>query len=343
MTSQEIKQLLDQGLILGNREKPELIETHISWVILCDSLVYKIKKPIQYSFLDFSTITRRLFYCQEEIRLNWRLTFNVYLSIASIRKHNDKIVLGGSEGEIIDYAVCMRRLDGKRQMNRLILRNHVYNHDIHSIALQLARFHKRTKVIKQKEFDGLQKKFNDLVSEKNYVSKMIGADLSDLIDKSMAIADNFLLENRALMQDRLEQGFYRDGHGDLHTRNIFLLEQPVIFDCIEFNADYREIDILNEIAFLCMDLEAAGRDDLSALFLKHYLGQLNLTLGDQEKALFTFYKSYRANVRAKVNCLRAQSTTNEADRTKSLNEVKKYLHLMDTYLEQIDHVQFISH
>ena len=343
MTSQEIKQLLDQGLIQGNCDKPELIETHISWVILCDSLAYKIKKPIQYSFLDFSSINKRLFYCQEEIRLNWRLTFNVYLSIAAIRKHDDKIVLGGSEGEIIDYAVCMRRLDSKRQMNRLILRNHVNNHDIQNIALLLARFHQHTKVIKQKEFDGLQEKFNDLVNEKNYVSEMIDPDLSFLIDKSMATAENFILENKELMQDRLEQGFYRDGHGDLHTRNIFLLDQPVIFDCIEFNADYREIDILNEIAFLCMDLEAAGHDDLSALFLKYYVKQLNLKLGAQEKALFTFYKSYRANVSAKVNCLRAQSTTHDADCTKALNEVKKYLHLMDTYLEHIDDVQFINH
>ncbi len=343
MTSQEIKQLLDQGLIQGNREKPELIETHISWVILCDSLAYKIKKPIRYSFVDFSSLKKRLFFCQEEIRLNWRLTFNVYLSIVAIRKQSDKIVLGGSEGEIIDYAVCMRRLEGKRQMSRLILRNHVHNHDMQSIALQLARFHQRTKVIQQKEFDGLQEKFNDLASEKKYVSEMIDPDLSDLIDKSVATAGNFLTENNALMQDRLDQGFYRDCHGDLHTRNIFLLDQPVIFDCIEFNADYREIDILNEIAFLCMDLEAAGRDDLSALLLKHYTRQLNLTLGDQEQALFTFYKSYRANIRAKVNCLRAQSTTHDADRTKALNEVNKYLHLMDTYLEQIDHVPFISH
>ena len=122
----------------------------------------------------------------------------------------------------------------------------------------------------------------------------------------------------------------------MHTRNIFLLPEPQLFDCIEFNDEYRQIDVLNEVAFLCMDLDALGRKDLSELCIEHYNLQFATMRTPEERKLFTYYKSYRANVRAKVNGLRAKSASNKPDRKKALDEAKKYLLLMEGYLNRSD-------
>ena len=245
------------------------------------------------------------------------------------------MMFGGSQGEIIDYAVCMKKLDLRRQMNRLIVRNMVTQLDIKRLADQLIRFHQKASIIQSKEEGQIENKFNDLLGEKEYIAEMIDPKSGEIVDTACIYANKYLSKNTKLMSDRLRDGLYRDVHGDLHTRNIFLLDQPVIFDCIEFNPDYRQIDILNEIAFLCMDLEASQRDDLSDTFLKHYINHFPLKIGPEETSLFTFYKAYRANVRVKVNCLRAQGSTNMEDRSKSLSEAKKYLCLMNRYMTDL--------
>ncbi len=138
------------------------------------------------------------------------------------------------------------------------------------------------------------------------------------------------------MERRLKSGFFRDCHGDLHTRNIFLLPEPQPFDCIEFNDDYRQIDTLNEVAFLCMDLDAMGRQDLSEVFIKHYNRLFTVMRNEEERKLFVYYKCYRANVRAKVNSLRARSTEDSIAKTKALAEARKYLFLMEGYIKLLD-------
>ena len=139
----------------------------------------------------------------------------------------------------------------------------------------------------------------------------------------------------ALLERRLQAGFIRDCHGDLHTRNIFLLPDPQPFDCIEFNEDYRQIDVLNEVAFLCMDLDALGRSDLSDLFIQNYNQLFPTIKTPEDHQLFVYFKSYRANIRAKVNSLRARSSEDKSDREKYLAETGKYLHLMDRYIQML--------
>jgi len=133
---------------------------------------------------------------------------------------------------------------------------------------------------------------------------------------------------------RLKAGFFRDCHGDLHSRNILLLPDPQLFDCIEFNDDVREIDVLNEVAFLCMDLDAFGRQEVSALFLKSYNELFCTIITGEDYRLFLYYKMYRANIRAKVNSLRACSTDNDGTRQILLREAEKYLKLIKIYLGQ---------
>lgn len=333
MTTRQINNLLSTGKFPGQTGKRELIETHISWLVLCDQFVYKIKKPVQYSFLDFSTLSLRKYYCHREIELNKRLTHNVYLEVMPVREWQENIAIGGTEGTLIDYAVKMHKLDPEKQMDRLLTRHLVTEQNIKKLAEKIASFHKNTTIIYQKGLLDMQEKFNDLAGEKQYLSQQLDHSFSVIIGACVAFSDKFLNKNKTLISNRLRDGFYRDCHGDLHSRNIFLLPDPVPFDCIEFNDDFRQIDVLNEVAFLCMDLDAFGHKDLSMLFLEYYNECFPAMKTKDEYQLFIYYKSYRANIRAKVNSLRAKSAVTKEERTKSLTAVKKYLYLMESYLK----------
>jgi len=335
MTTDDINQLIEVGRFPVACKQPELIETHISWVILCDEFVYKIKKPVHYSFLDFSTIQKRHHFCQEEIRLNWRLTFNIYLDIVPVKTNQGLVSLDKGPGKIIDYAIRMRRLPAERQMNRLVANHEVDEENMDRLAKHIAAFHLKAGVVKLHDGTEIGVKFNDLALEREYLLKHLKKSTAELVDKAIAISNTFLARHQQLLINRVERGYIRDVHGDLHARNVFLLPEPVIFDCIEFNSTYRQIDLLNEIAFMAMDLEAAGRNDLSQLFVDHYCNAYGLTLTEDETKLLNYFKMYRANVRAKVNCLRARSAVSDVVRQSALGESSKYLELMGRYFELV--------
>ncbi|MDN3654289.1 hypothetical protein QWZ08_01550 [Ferruginibacter paludis] len=334
MTKEQIDVLVAGGKFPEAGCRPALKETHISWVILCNQLVYKIKKPIQYSFLDFATIEKRKFYCEREIELNSRLTEDIYLGVKAIRELNGHFIIGGEVGNIADYAVEMKKLPDELQMDRLLYSDKVSPQDIINLAKKIAAFHKTAAIIYQKDALDVQGKFNDLVAEKDFLEDNI-AGSSTIINNAIHLSDTFVEQNRNNFEARLKAGLFRDCHGDLHSRNIFLLPAPAPFDCIEFNDDLRQIDVLNEIAFLCMDLDAFNRKDLSDLFFYHYTNLFPAILKPADKALFVYYKCYRANIRAKINSLRARSATAEADKNNALNEAAKYLDLMNGYVEQL--------
>lgn len=335
MTIEEINNLLSAGEFPENCSAPKLVETHISWVILCDRYVYKIKKPVYYSFLDFSTLEKRKYYCEREIELNNRLSENIYLDIQPIGKSSNRFFIGHKKGEITDYAVRMRKLDGEKQMDVLLSKNKVTPADIQNLAEKIAAFHKSATIIYEKDYLDVQKKFNDLSSESGFLQNALKDNSGDIISCAQNISDKFIKRNEALLKARLKGGLFRDCHGDLHSRNIFLLPSPQPFDCIEFNDDYRQIDILNDIAFLCMDLDAFGRHDLSDLFLNSYNNLFPSIRTDEERMLFIYYKAYRANIRTKVNSLRARSAKTGTERKPVLAEAAKYLRLMDDYIHML--------
>ena len=335
MTIEHINKLLLEGIFPEETGKRELMETHISWVILCDHFVYKIKKPVHYSFLDFSTLALRLHYCNREIELNKRLTHNVYLEVLPVYEWQGNIFIGGNKQTIIDYAVKMHKLNTEKRMDKLLTQHLVTGSDIKKLAEKITSFHKNTTIIYRKDLFDIQEKFNDLKTEKEFLARQCDSSLAVIIDNAIEFSDRFLHNNKALIADRLRNGFYRDCHGDLHSRNIFLLPDPVPFDCIEFNDDFRQIDVLNEVAFLCMDLDAFGRKDLSVLFLKYYNHFFPAMKTEKERNLLIYYKSYRANIRAKISALRAKSATTDEERTRSLTAVKKYLSLMESYIKEL--------
>ncbi|HVU57949.1 MAG TPA: hypothetical protein VHD83_22965 [Puia sp.] len=314
-------------------DSPRLIETHISWVIIAGGYAYKIKKPMQYSFLDFSTPEKREFYCEREVMLNKRLTEDVYLGVVPVRWNKGQCSIGQTDGDVIDHAVMMQEMEPGRRMDLLLKQDKVGFTDIARLAEKVAGFHERTEIIHDKDILDIPLKFADLADEREFLSRHL--PVAAYIEWADHASRSFMERHWRLVAARHRDGFVRDCHGDLHTKNIFLLEDPQPFDCIEFNDDLRQIDVLNEIAFLCMDLDASGRRDLSALFLIRYNELFPIMRTKEEEKLFLYFESYRANVRAKVNSYRARSAATLEEKEIALDEAEKYLWLMKEYLEQL--------
>ncbi len=336
MTQEQINNLITAGEFPEETIQKELVETHISWVILCDVFVYKIKKPVDYSFLNFSTLELRKHFCEREIFLNRRLTPDVYLEVLSVRDSGSKITIGAGDGAIIDYVVKMKKLDTTKQMDRLLQQGKVSFTDIGNLAERIASFHQTAEIIDNLDVMDIRVKFNDLDSIQETIFVQSGESYGKIIQETIAFSDQFLEGHKQLLADRLKAGFYRDCHGDLHSRNIFLLPAPTPFDCIEFNDELRQIDVLNEVAFLCMDLDAFDRQDLSEEFLTHYNQFFPAMKTLEDRSLFVYYKMYRANIRAKVNGLRVMSARSDAERKTSLDTAEKYLTQMSQYLQEIN-------
>lgn len=335
MTKQEIKELFNSPAITGTTHYREIIETHISWVILTDNFAYKFKKPLHLHFLDFSTLEARKESCEKEYILNNRLAKEIYLGVLPIKKQADTWIIGEEEGEIHDYAVWMKRVDRETEMQLMIRKGAVTTDHIVQLAEQVATFHLSAEIIKPGwDAAELKNEFNDLSSVCDFVVENLGEKYGDLINEAITISDVFLDRKWPEIQVRIEKGYIRDVHGDLHAGNIFLAEKPIIFDCIEFNDLFRQIDVLNEIAFFCMDMEVHERDDLSELFLEEYTSRMEALDQAFEPELFEYYKSYRANVRAKVKALAAMQAEGEQVQL-LLQEVKDYLLLMRRYLANL--------
>ena len=333
MTKEEVNALI--GTLKNETgENVSLMETHISWVILRDSLVYKVKKPMQYSFLDYSTLQKRRYCCYKELILNRRIARGVYLDVVPVCHNNGSFHIDGVKGNIVDYAVKMKRLDEGKLMINLLKKNVITSGQITKLAGKMARFHHRCNIIMDafawRKFDD---KFADIAGVQPFINDNLGGDSSNTIDLALLKSSTFLHDSADLLNMRVRDGFQRDVHGDLHAKNIFMYDDPVIFDCIEFNDEYRQMDVLNELAFCCMDLEAAGRHDFSKLLLKGYLEDMPVIRDDREMKLFIYFKAYRANVRAKVNALRAKQEQQSGQFQKTIATVDKYLRLMDSYMQ----------
>lgn len=282
-----------------------LVQTHISYVCIAGSEVYKIKKPVRFSFLDFSTLAQRHHFCREEVRLNRRLAPDVYLGIVAICPADTGYRLGDeSDPAAVEYAVHMRRLPDDRMLDRLLAAGAATAEMIDQLALRLAEFHRQADAgpeviangdpaaiarVLEDNFTGMQR-FRDVT--------IVAAD-DDLIQ---AFSRAFLQENATLLHQRQAQRRIRDGHGDLHSEHICFADSLVIFDCIEFNRAFRYCDVASEIAFVAMDLDYHERPDLTARLIRSYAAHAQ----DPElPRLVPFYQCERAYVRGKVDSLKS--------------------------------------
>ncbi len=290
----------------------ELLQTHVSWIFLTDTHAFKIKKPVDFGFLDFSTVEKRHFYCNEEVRLNRRLCPDMYEGVLELRADGDGASFTGS-GPILDYAVIMKRLPADRMLDRIVERGEATTNMIEIVTEVISRFHAAAATSKYiSEFGSLDKimsNWNENFKQmQGYTTRTLPA--SELAAIRLWV-DKFADTNRDLFARRVVQGFIRECDGDLHLENICLVEDRVyIFDCIEFNERFRFCDTAADIAFLLMDLDFHGRSDLSASALTAY----QKSSGDSELAkLIDFYKTYRAFIRGKVECFLLDDSTIEQE------------------------------
>lgn len=329
MTPAEVRTLM--GSLTG---PTELVETHISYVILHESVVYKLKKPVHFSFLDFSTLAQRAHFCKRELELNRRLEPDVYLEVLPVCAAANGFRLGRAGetcAEVVDHALKMRRLDTRMEMDLRLGRGEIDAAFLEKLAAKVARFHAGATVIHlaaQSNPASYKADFDDLLGQMTVFQQVLGAESEQRLLQVAAASTHYLDTHANLIARRLHGGFVRDVHGDLHTRNIFAYPEPIIFDCIEFNDHFRQIDVLNEVAFLCMDLEANGFEDLSKTFSEAYNRHFPAMAGRGEELLFVWFKCYRANIRAKVNALGAAQPGNE---TAAKAEMERYLALMERY------------
>jgi aminoglycoside phosphotransferase family enzyme/predicted kinase len=288
-------------------------ETHISHLFFAGELVYKVKKAVRYSFLDYSTLAKRRHFLQEELRLNRRLAPSVYLAVMPIAFDESGWRLGGW-AEPAEYTLLMRRLPEKRMLPFLLETHQATAVMMFELADTLARFHTAAQPLKSLEprryLDAVKQQWaENLADIEPFVGDLIDRDSCDAIGVYGA---DFLRRHADLLIQRAEQGWIRDVHGDLHCEHIcFAPEGIQIFDCIEFNAKLRRCDLAAEIAFLLMDLEAHGAGELAAQLLARYASQMR---DPGLSVLLPFGKCYRALVRGKVYALRGQAGRSEAFR-----------------------------
>ena len=299
----------------------KVVETHISYLILTGHYAYKIKKSIGLSFLDFRTLEKRRFYCQEELRLNQRLAPDLYLAIVPITGTHQFPILGG-QGEVIEYAVKMVQFDTEKELDLVLPKDGVTAELIDELAEDLANFHQGVDRASLKKDYGspaviqhrIKDNFTEILPCTDELSGPVLAGLETWIDQKLDVYEDLLIS-------RKQHGFVRECHGDLHLGNMVLIKGRIrLFDCLEFNDQLRWIDVMSEIAFLTMDLDFHGRKDLAYQFLNKYLSVTGDYAGLE---LLPLYLIYRAMVRAKVACIRSRQSGNQ-----SVNRSSVYDHLL---------------
>ncbi len=310
-----------------------VVETHISWLILTGPHAYKLKKPVDFGFLDFTTLSRRQHFCEEELRLNRRLAPDLYQQVVAITGSAEQPEINGA-GEVIEYAVQMAQFDDSLRLDRLLAQQRFDPQWIDHLAIQIAEFHSRIPIVSSDSPWGEPDTIWEVVSD-NFLH--IGNVLENADDwQQLQLLSNQIAQQFRSLSDYLNtrkaNGHVRECHGDLHLANITLHHNELrLFDCIEFNLQFRWIDTFCDLAFLLMDLEANGQFRWAARCLNQYLE----LCGDYDGVrLLSFYKAYRAMVRAKVATLGP---------TIDLDSFRHYSNLAQQYAERRTPTLFLMH
>lgn len=308
----------------------ELLQTQMSFVFLTDKYVYKVKKPVNLGYLDYTTLDKRRFYCQREVELNRRLCPETYLAVASITQDKGGIWMEG-QGETIEYAVKMRRLPQDGMMDVLLINHQVTEEMVIRVARKLTEFHQGA------ESSARISSFGELATitqntEENFrqTEKYIGHTLSQ--ERYQHIKDytqNFIKNNAAFFRKRIAEGKIRDCHGDLHAAHVCFTNGICIYDCIEFNDRFRYGDVASEVAFLAMDLDHYGQTDLPRSFVNAYV---TFSQDEDLLRLLNFYKCYRAYVRGKVESFKLDDLHIPAEeKARVLGVARRYFELAESY------------
>jgi uncharacterized protein len=313
-----------------------MMQTHISFVILSGNFVYKIKKPVDFGFLDFSTLEKRKHFCEEEIRLNKRLCPEIYLEVVALTKTDEDsgLTINGT-GPVVEYAVKMKRFPQDRIMTSLLQEGYVEKEHIDVLSSQLIDFYKRSDGTDEiRSYGSLHSVKKNIDENFEQTRDMIEVTIPKQIYTSIRLAcERFFKDHANVFEDRVEKGFIRDCHGDLHSGNIVIKKDKdiCIFDCIEFNTRFRYIDVASDIGFLAMDLDYHNHFYLSSYLIQTYVEH------SHDTSLFNvlnFYKSYRAYVRGKVVGFQLNDPHIEKEKRDDIIAItKKYYALSQYYAE----------
>lgn len=327
-----LKDLKDPSVFRADKDSVDVIQTHISYVVLTGNYAYKIKKPVDFGFLDFSTLDKRKHFCEEEIKLNNRLCPQLYIGVVSINKNENGELRVNGDGEIVEYAVKMRHFPQNNIMKNLLQKEKIDEPIIENLCNTLVTFYssqnpsEEIKKFGKKEY--IQKNTDENFDQtKDFIDKTISKKRYGYIKK---ITNNFLDKKEKLFDKRVKNNKIYDCHGDLHSGNIVILDSKVcIFDCIEFNKRFRYSDVASDIGFLSMDLDFLNHPFLSSYLIKEYIEK------SEDKEILTilnFYKCYRAYVRGKVTSFKLDDPNiDKKDRKNTKKTAKKYFDLSNYY------------
>jgi aminoglycoside phosphotransferase family enzyme len=324
------KALLNPAVYPDKPKEVKLIETHISLLFLTGNDVYKVKKPVDFGFLDFTSLEKRRHFCEREVTLNRRLSAGIYLGVVKITRDQDQISIDG-KGEIVEYAVRMKQIPDELLMDKLLEKGQVSLKMIEAISEKLVKFYFNAETNDLIRSFAKPERFKQDTDENfEQTEKYIGVTISKgAYEEIMKRTNNFFRNKREILLERIASNWIRDCHGDLRLEHIFWGEEISIFDCIEFSERLRYTDVAADIGFLAMDLDYHDREDLS----KHLIHTFIEKSGDQDLLkVLDFYQCYRAYVRGKVESFRLDDPNIPGEAKKeALQRAQKYFDLAQRY------------
>ncbi|MBM2832038.1 MAG: hypothetical protein HW414_1090 [Dehalococcoidia bacterium] len=321
-----VKALLQPESYPHRPERVEMVQTQMSFLFLTGKYVYKVKKPVNLGYLDYTTLEKRRHFCLQEVALNRRLSPDVYLGVVNVVRGESGFHVEG-EGEVVEYAVKMLQLPGERMMDGLLLRGAVSLEMVSRLAEKVARFHQQAESGPRiSAFGGL-----DIITQNNaenfeQTRPYIGRSISqEMFLRLRSWTERFIREKSSLFDRRVQEGRIRDCHGDLHSAHVCFTDGIVIYDCIEFNDRFRYGDVASEIAFLAMDMDHKGQPGLGKHWVESYT-ECSRDSGLPE--IIDFYKCYRAHVRGKVESFKLDdSHMSQKEKDASLALSRRYFEL----------------
>jgi aminoglycoside phosphotransferase family enzyme/predicted kinase len=326
-----IKNIKNPKFFGSDVKSVDIIQTHISYVALTGKYAYKIKKQVNYGFLDFSTVEKRKYYCEEEMRLNRRLCPDIYLDVIPITKKNRSLELNG-DGEIVDYALKMREFSQENIMTNLLTQGKIDEEKIEKICDVLVNFYNSEEHSKEADRYGeLEAVKRNICENFEQTESMIDITLpKGTYEYIKNTSSKFFKKKQDIFKKRIKNKNIKNCHGDLHSGNIVVTDEKIyIFDCIEFNKRFRYCDTASDIGFLAMDLDYMNYPYLSSYLIRKYIEK---SKDFDILEILNFYKSYRAYVRGKVIGFRLNALNISNDEKNDIiNTTKKYFDLSEYY------------
>ena len=329
-----IQQMLEPEFYPHPVESPiQLMQTHVSYVLLTGDYAYKVKKAVDFGFLNYSTLEKRQHFCEEELRLNQRAAAALYLEVLPITQAEGTYCLGGNQTPV-EYTVKMQQFPQSTLLSQQFEQGELTEALLRQLAEAIARFHLSAETNDYIRSFGTVEQIRQSIDE-NYdqtVGFIGGPQTQQQFDDTKAYTDRFFVTQQTLLQQRVDQDKIRACHGDLHLNNIcYWQDQLLLFDCIEFNEPFRFVDVMFDIAYIIMDLTITGRSDLAATFLSHYVEQTGDWHGLQVLPLYVSRQSY---VRAKVTSfLLGDPSVSAADKQQAAAKAAQYYTLAWSYVQ----------